>query len=39
VSAMDVEAIFTEAIRGRVQEAVRRAEGLSRGQIVPVVVE
>jgi putative membrane protein len=36
---MDVETIFTEAVRGRVQEAVRRAEGLSRGQIVPVVVE
>jgi len=34
-----VEAIFTEAVRARVQEAVRRAEALSRGQIVPVVVE
>jgi putative membrane protein len=30
---------FGEAARARVQEAVRRAEALSRGQIVPVVVE
>jgi putative membrane protein len=30
---------FGEADRARVQEAVRRAEALSRGQIVPVVVE
>jgi putative membrane protein len=30
---------FDEAARVRVQEAVRRAEALSRGQIVPVVVE
>jgi putative membrane protein len=30
---------FGEDARARVQEAVRRAEALSRGQIVPVVVE
>jgi putative membrane protein len=36
---MDVGRFFDEAARGRVAEAVRRAEALSRGQIVPVVVE
>jgi len=36
---MHVESLFTEAVRARVREAVRRAEALSRGQIVPVVVE
>ncbi len=36
---MSVENFFTEAVRARVAEAVRRAEALSRGQIVPVVVE
>jgi putative membrane protein len=30
---------FGEAARGRIQEAVARAEALSRGQIVPAVVE
>jgi putative membrane protein len=30
---------FDDAARARVNEAVRRAEGLSRGQLVPVVVE
>jgi len=33
-----IEAHFDEAARGRIAEAVRRAEALSRGQIVPVVV-
>ncbi len=36
---MDAETYFTEAVRARVAEAVRRAEALSRGQLVPVVVE
>ena len=36
---MNVERIFDEAARRRVAEAVARAERLSRGQIVPVVVE
>src|SRR5512140_2102474 len=36
---MDLEAQFGEAERARVAEAVRRAEALSRGQLVPVVVE
>lgn len=36
---MDVERIFDEAARRRVADAVARAEALSRGQIVPVVVE
>jgi len=36
---MDVERIFDQAARQRVAEAVARAERLSRGQIVPVVVE
>ena len=35
---MNVEALFGEEARARVAEAVRRAEALSRGQIVPVVV-
>jgi putative membrane protein len=35
---MDVETYFTEAVRARVADAVRRAEALSRGQLVPVVV-
>lgn len=35
---MSVEAQFGEEARARVAEAVRRAEALSRGQIVPVVV-
>jgi putative membrane protein len=34
-----IERHFGEAARARVQAAVRRAEALSRGQIVPVVVE
>jgi putative membrane protein len=34
-----IERHFTEDARARVAEAVRRAESLSRGQIVPVVVE
>jgi putative membrane protein len=34
-----VEGTFDEAARARVAEAVARAEALSRGQIVPVVVE
>jgi len=36
---MDVQRFFGEEARARVAEAVRRAEALSRGQIVPVVVE
>jgi putative membrane protein len=36
---LGIEAHFGEAARGRLGEAVRRAEALSRGQIVPVVVE
>jgi putative membrane protein len=36
---MAIDGYFDEAVRARVAEAVRRAEGLSRGQIVPVVVE
>jgi len=36
---MDVETFFSEEVRARVAEAVRRAEALSRGEIVPVVVE
>jgi putative membrane protein len=36
---MDVERRFDEAARARVAEAVRRAEALSRGQLVPVLVE
>jgi putative membrane protein len=36
---MDVERIFDQAARQRVAEAVARAERLSRGQLVPVVVE
>jgi len=35
---MDVERFFGEAARARVADAVKRAEVLSRGQIVPVVV-
>jgi putative membrane protein len=34
-----LERHFDEATRGRIAEAVRRAEALSRGQILPVVVE
>jgi putative membrane protein len=34
-----IDVHFGEEARARVQEAVRRAETLSRGQIVPVVVE
>jgi putative membrane protein len=34
-----VDLHFDDAARARVHEAVRRAEALSRGQIVPVVVE
>jgi putative membrane protein len=34
-----IDVHFDEAARARVAEAVRRAEALSRGQIVPVVVE
>ena len=36
---MGIETHFDDAARARVAEAVRRAEALSRGQIVPVVVE
>ncbi len=36
---MGVETFFTDEVRARVAEAVRRAEASSRGQIVPVVVE
>jgi putative membrane protein len=36
---MGIERFFGDAARARVSEAVRRAEALSRGQIVPVVVE
>ncbi len=36
---MAVDRLFDEAARRRVAEAVGRAESLSRGQIVPVVVE
>ncbi len=35
---MSIEASFGEAARARIAEAVHRAEALSRGQIVPVVV-
>ena len=35
---MSIEQQFDEAARARVAEAVRRAEALSRGQIVPAVV-
>jgi putative membrane protein len=34
-----IDVHFDEAARARIAEAVRRAEALSRGQIVPVVVE
>jgi putative membrane protein len=36
---MSVDTFFGEPVRARVAEAVRRAEALSRGQLVPVVVE
>ncbi|ABS25135.1 TPM domain-containing protein [Anaeromyxobacter sp. Fw109-5] len=36
---MGIERHFGEDVRTRIAEAVRRAESLSRGQIVPVVVE
>ncbi len=36
---MGIDLLFGEDARARVAEAVRRAESLSRGQIVPVVVE
>ena len=36
---MRVEILFDEQARARIAEAVGRAEALSRGQIVPVVVE
>jgi putative membrane protein len=36
---MGIQRFFDDAARARVVEAVRRAEALSRGQIVPVVVE
>ncbi len=36
---MSIEAQFGEEPRARVAEAIRRAEALSRGQLVPVVVE
>jgi putative membrane protein len=35
----ELDRSFGEAVRARVAEAVRRAEALSRGQLVPVVVE
>lgn len=34
-----IDRFFDEAARARIAEAVRKAESLSRGQIVPVVVE
>ncbi len=36
---MEIDRFFGEEARARVTEAVRRAEALSRGQIVPAVVE
>jgi putative membrane protein len=36
---MGIERNFGDDVRARIAEAVRRAEALSRGQIVPVVVE
>ncbi len=36
---MSIERYFGEEARARIAEAVRRAEALSRGQIVPAVVE
>ena len=36
---MGIETVFGEQARARVAEAVRRAEALSRGQLLPVVVE
>ncbi|HEX9049526.1 MAG TPA: hypothetical protein VF841_03250 [Anaeromyxobacter sp.] len=36
---MSIDRYFGESARARVADAVRRAEALSRGQIVPVVVE
>lgn len=36
---MDIERHFGDEARARITEAVKRAEALSRGQIVPVVVE
>lgn len=36
---MGIERNFGDDVQKRIAEAVRRAEGLSRGQIVPVVVE
>lgn len=36
---MDLERQFDEEARARIADAVKRAEALSRGQIVPVVVE
>jgi putative membrane protein len=36
---VELDVLFDEAARARVADAVRRAEALSRGQIVPVVVE
>lgn len=36
---MAIEQHFGEDVRARIAEAVRRAEALSRGQLVPVVVE
>jgi putative membrane protein len=36
---MSLETSFSAEVKARIGEAVRRAEGLSRGQIVPVVVE
>lgn len=35
---MSIESQFGDAARARIAEAVRRAEALSRGQIVPVVI-
>lgn len=39
MTTMSVETFFSQEVRARVAEAVRRAEALSRGEIVPVVVE
>ncbi len=36
---MNVEKTFSEAVRARIADAVRRAEALSRGEIVTAVVE
>jgi putative membrane protein len=39
VIAMNAEAIFDEGARARIADAVRRAERLTRGELVPAVVD